>query len=145
LVRHFTTYTLEVACQAPLPVVMASFFYGREDVIPAMFSSLLRGWSVDAVQAPMFVYYLERHIEVDGGEHGPAARAILDDAISGNKQRRAEVLTAAHESIQARIGFWDGLLESHRNRRQARSDNYSGPADAGHNHRVGTVNLLSTE
>jgi Protein of unknown function (DUF3050) len=56
-------FTLEVAREAPLPVVMASFFYGREDVIPAMFSSLLKGWGVDAVQAPTFVYYLERHID----------------------------------------------------------------------------------
>jgi hypothetical protein len=128
-VRDFTTYTLEVAREAPLPIVMASFFYGREDVIPAMFSSLLKGWGVDAVRAPMFVYYLERHIEVDGGEHGPAARAILDDAIAGNQQRRAQVLTAAHESIQARIEFWDGLLESLRNRRQPPSNdsNHPGP------------------
>lgn len=128
-VRDFTTYTLEVAREAPLPIVMASFFYGREDVIPAMFSSLLKGWGVDAVRAPMFVYYLERHIEVDGGEHGPAARAILDDAIAGNQQRRAQVLTAAHESIQARIEFWDGLLETLRNRRQPPSNdpNHPGP------------------
>jgi hypothetical protein len=115
-VRDFTGYTLEVAREAPLPVVMASFFYGREDAIPAMFSSLLEGWGVDAVQAPMFVYYLERHIEVDGGEHGPAAQAILDNAIGGDPQLQAQVLAAAHESIQARIGFWDGLLTSLRNR-----------------------------
>jgi Protein of unknown function (DUF3050) len=88
------------------------------------------------VQAPTFVYYLERHIEVDGGEHGPAARAILDNAIAGNQQRRVQVLAAAQESIQARIGFWDGLLDSLRNRRQARSNDSSRPADARHNPRV---------
>jgi hypothetical protein len=115
-VRDFTGYTLNVAYEAPLPVVMASFFYGREDVIPAMFSSLLEGWGVDEVRAPMFVYYLKRHIEVDGGEHGPAARAILDNAIAGDQRLQARVLTAAHESIQARIRFWDGLLASLRNR-----------------------------
>jgi hypothetical protein len=126
-VRDFTTYTLEVAREAPLPVVMASLFLGREEVVPAMFSSLLKGWCVDAARAPMFVYYLERHIKVDGGEHVPAARAILDDAIGGNPRWRVKVLTAAHESIQARIGFWDGLLGSLRNRRQAHSDDPSHP------------------
>jgi hypothetical protein len=115
-VRDFTGFTLKIAREAPLPVVMASFFYGREDVIPAMFNSLLEGWGVDEVRAPMFVYYLKRHIEVDGGEHGPAARAILDNAIAGDQRRQAQVLTAAHDSIQARVGFWDGLLASLRNR-----------------------------
>jgi hypothetical protein len=134
-VRDFTGYTLKVASEAPLPVVMASFFYGREDVIPAMFSSLLEGWGVDAERAPMFVYYLKRHIEVDSGEHGPAARAILDNAIGGDQQRQVQVLAAAHESIQARIGFWDGLLDSLRrrswdNRGPAQDRGYARPAPA---------------
>jgi hypothetical protein len=44
-VREFTGYTLHTARRAPLPAVMASFFYGREDIIPRMFRNLLEGWA----------------------------------------------------------------------------------------------------
>ena len=111
-IREFTGHTLEIAGTAPLLAVMASFFYGREDVIPRMFSSLLEKWRIGADQAPLFVYYLKRHIEVDSDQHGPAAKAILaaatdDDALCG-----LQVLSAARQSIEARIRLWDGLLTS---------------------------------
>jgi hypothetical protein len=111
-VREFTGHTLQIASRAPLLAVMASFFYGREDVIPRMFSSLLGRWRIDAHQAPMFVYYLKRHIEVDGDHHGPAAKAILAAATAGDQQRGLQVLSAARQSIEARIKLWDGLLRS---------------------------------
>jgi hypothetical protein len=109
-VREFTGYTLHVAGKGTSLAVMASFFYGREDVIPGMFSNLLRMWRIDEGRAPMFLYYLKRHIEVDSGEHGPAAKAIPAAATAGDRQRRLEVLGAARQSIDARIRLWDGLL-----------------------------------
>jgi hypothetical protein len=111
-IREFTGYTLQIAKRAPLVAVMASFFYGREDVIPHMFSSLLKNWRIGVDQAPMFVHYLKRHIEVDGDEHGPAAKAILAVATADDPRRRAEVLSAARQSMEARIRLWDGLLTS---------------------------------
>jgi hypothetical protein len=111
-IREFTGYTLQIAVRAPLLAVMASFFYGREDVIPRMFNSLLEKWRVSADQAPMFVYYLKRHIEVDGDEHGPAAKAILTAATADDPGRALEVLNAARQSIEARIRLWDGVLTS---------------------------------
>jgi Protein of unknown function (DUF3050) len=111
-IREFTGHTLQIATGAPLLAVMASFFYGREDVIPHMFSNLLEQWRIGADQAPMFVYYLKRHIEVDSDQHGPAAKAILAAATAGDPQRGFQVLSAARQSIEARIKLWDGLLTS---------------------------------
>jgi hypothetical protein len=91
---------------------MASFLYGRENVIPSMFGNLLESWGLDAAQAPMFVYYLKRHIEVDGDEHGPAAEAILRSAINGDDQKQRIAMTAARQSIEARVRFWDGVNAS---------------------------------
>ncbi|MGH7100350.1 MAG: DUF3050 domain-containing protein [Stellaceae bacterium] len=119
-IRDFTSYTLRTAREAPSFMVMASFFHGREDVIPLMFDNLLRSWGMDAAKAPMFVYYLKRHIELDGDEHGPAAECILNDAIDGDPERRRQVALAAQQSIQARIGLWDGLLACLHRRRPAR-------------------------
>ena len=118
-IREFTGYTLQVASDAPLLAVMASFFYGREDIIPRMFSNLLEKWRISADQAPMFVYYLKRHIEVDSDEHGPAAKAILAAAAADDGRRQLEVLSAARQSIEARIRLWDGLLTSLSPRKQA--------------------------
>jgi Protein of unknown function (DUF3050) len=109
-VRAFTFYTLQIATREPLLAVMASFFYGREDVIPRMFSNLLERWRVGADEAPMFRYYLKRHIEVDGDQHGPAASAILATATGGDPLRAVQVQSAARRSIEARIRLWDGLL-----------------------------------
>jgi Protein of unknown function (DUF3050) len=109
---EFTGYTLQIASRAPLLAVMASFFHGREDVIPRMFTNLLEKWHISADQAPMFVYYLKRHIEVDSDQHGPAAKAILAAATADDPRREFEVLSAARQSIEARIRLWDGLLTS---------------------------------
>jgi Protein of unknown function (DUF3050) len=111
-IREFTGNTLQIASGAPLLAVMANFFYGREDVIPRMFSNLLQGWRIGTDQAPMFVYYLKRHIEVDSDQHGPAAKAILAAATDGDPLRGLQVLSAARQSIEARIKLWDGLLTS---------------------------------
>src|SRR4029077_3636938 len=52
-IREFTGNTLQIASKAPLLAVMANFFYGREDVIPRMFSNLLEGWRIGTERAPM--------------------------------------------------------------------------------------------
>jgi hypothetical protein len=109
-VRNFTSHTLLIAREAPLIAAMASFFYGREDAIPQMFASLLADWGIDAATAPTFVYYLERHIEIDSDQHGPAAAAILTNLVAGDPQCQCAVLIAARRSIEARIRLWDGLL-----------------------------------
>ena len=111
-VREFTGHTLQIASRAPVLAVMASFFYGREDVIPRMFSNLLEGWRIGAGQAPLLVYYLKRHIEVDSDQHGPAAKAILTAATAEDPQLGLAVLSAARQSIEARIKLWDGVLAS---------------------------------
>jgi len=118
-IREFTGHTLQIASWAPLVAVMASFLYGREDVIPHMFSNLLEKWRIGANRAPMFVYYLKRHIEVDSDQHGPAAKAILAAATADDPGRGLQVLGAARQSIEARIKLWDGLLLSLNDWKQA--------------------------
>lgn len=105
----FVAHTLRVAIQEPTLNVMTNFFHGRENVIPRMFGALLSRWHVDEADAPMFVFYLKRHIEVDGESHGPMAQQIIDRAIDGDEGRQAMVIRAAIESVRARIALWDGV------------------------------------
>lgn len=111
---RFVSHTLEVALHAPAHSVAAAFLHGRESVIPQMFQSILDDWGITVAQAPTFRYYLERHIEVDSEDHGPAAEALLARLITGDEQRQLEVYQAAIAAVESRIAFWDRLRISMR-------------------------------
>ena len=76
------------------PIFLAAFFYGREDIIPEMFRRLLgtlynaKHNSNDSMRH--FIYYIDRHIELDGDSHGPKGRELLDDLVAGSPQRASE-------------------------------------------------------
>jgi hypothetical protein len=109
-VQTFVSRTLEVAITAPPSVVAAYFFYGREDIIPEMFSKLLDGWQIAPDSVPNLIYYLQRHIELDGDEHGLAAEEILKRLMYEDSQTPEQIRLAARQAIQARIALWDGVV-----------------------------------
>lgn len=110
-VRDFVSHTMDVAARGSTLEVMASFFHGRENVIPAMFEGLLRQWRIDEAQAPKFVYYLRRHIELDSDEHGPAAALMIERALARDPDQLGRARATAIESLRARSALWDGTLD----------------------------------
>jgi hypothetical protein len=93
--------------------VLAAFFYGREDIIPDMFRRLLKalgGAGRDSNSLRYFIYYIDRHIELDGDSHGPMGRELLKDFVAGSPQRHERALRAARNSIKARIELWNGTF-----------------------------------
>lgn len=88
-------------------VVAGAFCFGRETVIPDMFTGILDHLGITEEQAPGFFYYLRRHIEVDGGEHGPASIKLMETLCDNDPVKIAEAEQAALDAIQARIRFWD--------------------------------------
>lgn len=98
-------------------IVAAAMALGREDVIPRMFRELLAQMQVDAQQAPGFHYYLQRHIDLDEGEHGPLALLMLDEVCAGDRHRIAEAEAAAEQALRARLRFWDQLCADLRQQR----------------------------
>ncbi|MDE1197638.1 MAG: DUF3050 domain-containing protein [Pseudomonas sp.] len=111
---RFVKDTLEIALNAPAHSVAAAFLHGRESVIPQMFQRILDDWGITANQAPTFRYYLERHIEVDSEDHGPAAESLLARLVDGDAQREHEVYAAAIAAVDSRIALWDALRVSMR-------------------------------
>jgi hypothetical protein len=93
--------------------VVAAFTYGREDVIPDMFRQLI---SMLAEEDPgtweAFRFYLERHIEHDDERHGPICRRIVARMCAEDPVKWAEASETARLAIEARIEFWDSLMES---------------------------------
>jgi hypothetical protein len=106
---RFVRHTLHTALHAPSHSVAAAFLHGRESVIPQMFQRILDDWGIGIEQAPTFRYYLERHIEVDSEDHGPAAEELLARLVDGNPQRQEDVYASAIAAVESRIALWDGL------------------------------------
>jgi hypothetical protein len=99
--------------------VLAAFFYGREDIIPGMFRRLLDTLygAKNNARLRHFIYYIDRHIELDGDAHGPVGRELLSDLIANSPHRGERALQAACSSIKARIGLWNGTLSKLRRSR----------------------------
>jgi hypothetical protein len=110
-VRAFVDETMATASEGTTLEVMASFFYGRENVIPGMFQGLLDRWGLGTAQAPGFVYYLERHIELDGDTHGPAASRMIASALERNADGLPVARSAARRALLSRRALWDGTCK----------------------------------
>lgn len=109
---RFVRQTLHTALHAPGHSVAAAFVHGRESVIPQMFQRILDDWGIGIEQAPTFRYYLERHIEVDSEDHGPAAEKLLARLVDGDPQRAEDAYACAIAAVESRIALWDGMRQS---------------------------------
>jgi hypothetical protein len=109
--RAFTTVTLSFI-DAPLHVRAAVFFHGREDLIPRMFMPMVEAFSREGLACNRLLGYLQRHVEVDGGHHGPLAERLLDRLFEGDNRRIAEAQRAAIVSLDARRRLWDATYEA---------------------------------
>jgi hypothetical protein len=89
----------------------ASFCYGRETVIPAMFKKILKQINISNTEAPKFHYYLERHIEVDGDSHGPMSETLVNYFCKDDPFLIYEAEQAAIQAIEARIRLFDAIEE----------------------------------
>lgn len=92
--------------------VAAALAIGREHVIPNMFREFLAKMNVTAVQAPIFHYYLSRHIHLDEDFHGPLSMNLLYELCDNDPEKLAEAEQAACQALEARIAFWDGVLKA---------------------------------
>jgi hypothetical protein len=112
-VRAFVAHTMALANSGTTEEVLAAFFFGREDLIPEMFRRLL-GTLFDLrhndPRLRNFVYYVDRHIELDGDSHGPMGQELLENLLAKSPQETERAMRAASDSIKARIALWNGTL-----------------------------------
>ena len=111
--RRFSTTTFEVVRSGSLPAIAASFTLGREDVIPSMFTELVRDLHRQGrADTSLLIDYLERHVEVDGDEHGPMAAQLLANVCGDDDVAWGAAEQAATDALTARLGLWDGVLDA---------------------------------
>jgi hypothetical protein len=107
----FVSNTFEVIATGKPHVLAAVFTHGREDLIPDMFLSIVKEMQKQfPAQLETFVYYLERHIEVDGDHHSLLAQQMTNELINNSTELEVEALQYVAKSLQARVNLWDSIL-----------------------------------
>lgn len=105
--RSFVQNTFDMINTRKLHVIISAFTHGRELIIPQMFTDLVNDLKLEA---PMFKYYLERHIEVDGDDHGPSSMRLLGEVVDNDPLKLLEVNEAKDKCIAARKKLWANIL-----------------------------------
>jgi len=105
----FVRKSLEIASQGKTHEVISFFLFGREDPIPAMFNKMVETIERERILANYFKLYLQRHIEIDGNDHGPMAEKLLINVCGDDAKKWKDVEISAVEAIEQRIRLWDGV------------------------------------
>jgi hypothetical protein len=112
-VQVFLSETFRVIESGDVVAMAASFTFGREDLLPDVFVKLVEELDrqTGGDLAPLR-YYLQRHIELDGDEHGPMAHRLLQ-VLCGDRPTAWEVATqAAVSALKARLVLWDSIADA---------------------------------
>ena len=110
--RDFVKHTFEVIATNKSFLSAAVFTFGREDLIPGMFIEMVKKLNMQLPgKVDTFLYYLERHIEVDGGHHANLAYEMTMQLCGDDDHKWAEATDAVKQALTARIALWDGILE----------------------------------
>ncbi|MBC7390238.1 MAG: DUF3050 domain-containing protein [Opitutaceae bacterium] len=116
--REFVDFTFKIIGSDKDYLQSAIFTFGREDLIPGMFISLVNDIHKNFPNSiSVFKYYLERHIEVDGDHHSQLALQMTSNLCGTDKQYWKEAEQATIESLQKRIHLWDGAYRQIMNRK----------------------------
>jgi hypothetical protein len=113
-IKAFLDFTFRVIEQGKAHEIAAAFTFGREDLIPSMFTAILRNFQSNFPETDLrkLIYYFERHIELDADEHGPMAMQMISELCGTDSQKWKEVEAVSVLALEKRIGLWNAIEES---------------------------------
>ena len=113
MIKEFLTFTFSVIEEGKPHEIAAAFTFGREDLIPSMFTEILRNFqnNFPDVDLSKLIYYFERHIELDADEHGPMAMQVIEELCGNNENHWDEVKNISIQALDTRIGLWNAIEE----------------------------------
>ena len=112
-VKEFLDFTFRVIEEGDAHQIAAAFTFGREDLIPEMFTAILKKFQENFPDKDLskLIYYFERHIELDADEHGPMAMKMIDELCENDAKKWQEVEDISILALQKRIGLWNAIEE----------------------------------
>jgi hypothetical protein len=112
-VKAFLDFTFRVIEEGKAHNIAAAFTFGREDLIPSMFTEILKNFQINFPETNLskLIYYFERHIELDADEHGPMAMQMISELCGTNETKWKEVEEVSKQALEKRIGLWDAIKE----------------------------------
>ncbi|NHN27057.1 DUF3050 domain-containing protein [Flavobacterium jejuense] len=113
-VKEFLDFTFRVIEEGDSHQIAAVFTFGREDLIPEMFTAILKQFQVNfpGKNLSKLIYYFERHIELDADEHGPMAMKMIEELCGKDEKKWQEVEDISTLALQKRIGLWNAIEET---------------------------------
>lgn len=113
-VNQFLATTFNVIKRGKAHEIAAAFTYGREDLIPEMFTEIIGGLEKSTVSIDLskIKYYFDRHIELDGDEHGPMAHKMVALLCGNNQEKWNEVTLVSQQAMESRYKLFSGILKS---------------------------------
>ncbi|QJP33472.1 DUF3050 domain-containing protein [Nonlabens sp. Ci31] len=112
-IKQFLTSTFTIINRGKDHEIAAAFTYGREDLIPEMFTEILSGLATTKIETDLepITYYFERHIELDGDEHGPMSHKMVALLCGDDEVKWQEAAQVSKEALESRITLFDGILK----------------------------------
>lgn len=108
--KDFLRFTFEVIATRQPHIIAAVFTFGREDLIPNMFHTIVSDLNERFPdQIDIFKYYLDRHIEVDGEHHSHLALEMVTELCGNDAKKWEEAETYVLRALESRSHLWDGV------------------------------------
>ena len=106
----FIHTTFEIIDSHDLCAIAAMFTFGRENLLPDLFSQMVKEINQqENDQLSDFQYYLERHIELDGDHHQHLAIALINSLCGDDPQKWLTVKKTAVLALETRLSLWNNV------------------------------------
>lgn len=111
-VKEFMKTTFSFIQSSPHELI-SSFVFGRETLIPDMFTAALKSMESQDESISKLRIYMDRHIEVDGNVHGVLGIGLLKLVCGDDQTKWKESVAAGNRALNARKLFYESILHQY--------------------------------